>query len=288
LSQRSDSLVFVAGTGRSGTTWLAQLINAKDKFRLIVEPFHPESGVPAVRTLPRYIRPSDDRPGLVAPASAVLFSYRNRRVIPRRRLIKDIHSNLRLGWFRAQFPNFRLILLIRHPCAVAVSQRRRAGHDAGWDFDLDAYLSEPGLVSDHLGDVVGELGKLRDDFARRIAQWCIETSVPLRQFRHNRELIVTFYEDLVTEPVRVSKLLERIGVQAPNSLDEHLVRPSTTTWRQDEWRLESPDQAITDWTKRVSGSEVRRTLDLLELFGLDSLYGEDPFPLPETNLISAR
>jgi len=56
LSRWFSSLVFVAGTGRSGTTWLAQLLNANDQFRLIVEPFHPEFGVRVTRNLPRYIR----------------------------------------------------------------------------------------------------------------------------------------------------------------------------------------------------------------------------------------
>src|SRR5205823_2027901 len=106
LNRRLDSLVFVAGSGRSGTTWLAQLVNADNSFRVIFEPFNPRLGVPDAAALPAYVPPEADGKALRQAFEPILLGKRgnrwtgqyNLRILSRRRLIKDIHSNLRLGW----------------------------------------------------------------------------------------------------------------------------------------------------------------------------------------------
>src|SRR6478609_8521513 len=117
-----DSLIFVAGTGRSGTTWLVDLLNAENRHRVIFEPLRPNFGALGKGDIPRYIRPDNDDPELVELVRKILLARfkstrwtgrGNTRVVSRSRIIKDVHSNLRLGWLREQFPPFPLFLIIR-------------------------------------------------------------------------------------------------------------------------------------------------------------------------------
>ena len=56
------SSVFLAGSGRSGTTWVSAVINHQGAYRLVFEPFHPGK-VRMMRGFRRrqYLRPGDRR-----------------------------------------------------------------------------------------------------------------------------------------------------------------------------------------------------------------------------------
>lgn len=277
-----DSLLFVAGTGRSGTTWLADLLNADGRYRVIFEPFRTKWGVLGERRLPRYIRPSNDDPELTETVRRVLLARfksnqwtarGNDRLISTRRIIKDVDSNLRLAWFRARFPSFPLVLIVRHPCGVAGS-RARLG-DAG---TLDMFLTDRDLVADHLAPHVDRLRQLDSPFALAVARWCIETYVPLRQLGEGLEVEVVLYEQLVADPVAVvSGLLDRLGLPKPRRLADRVAVPSLTAYRPDA-PLDSAALAVDEWTRRVSDDDAAQAVELLRAFGLDWLYGEDPQP----------
>src|SRR5581483_3526144 len=65
--------ILIAGSGRSGTTWLSNLVNYKNEYRDVFEPFHP-GYVPAAQPFSynRYLRPADPHPELVAAAKPLL------------------------------------------------------------------------------------------------------------------------------------------------------------------------------------------------------------------------
>ena len=148
--------VFIAGTGRSGTTWLAELLVRGSRRRLIFEPFRNDL-VPVWKgALSRqYIRPEDDSTPLLAPARAIMqgeirdawFDSLNSRLFTSGRVIKDIRANLLLGWLQRQFGPFPILYMIRNPEAVAASWQREGWPTSG----VDDLLSQPELIDDHLG-----------------------------------------------------------------------------------------------------------------------------------------
>lgn len=280
-----DSVVFVAGTGRSGTTWLADLVNADNGGRMIFEPFAPEVGAFGMRVPPQYIRPDDDDPQLVADVRAVLLGKvaptrwtgkSNNRLFARRRIIKDVQSNLRLAWLRRQFPPFPIILILRHPCAVAGS-RHRLGDDLKLSFSR--LLAEPHLVEDHLAPFADELFALETPFERAVARWCIDTLVPLRQLAADPfEITCVFYEHLVTQPEPVlGQIFAALGRKPPPQVWRQFETPSHTAFRAGQ-PLERTRSAVDEWQHRLSRQEIDRALELVELFGLGSLYGRDVEP----------
>ena len=285
LGRGFDSLVFVAGTGRSGTTWLASLINADNGGRMIFEPFAPDVGAFGTRVPPQYIRPEDADAALIDNVGAVLLgkvaptrwtSRSNNRLVARRRIVKDVQSNLRLAWLRHQFPPFPIILILRHPCAVAGS-RNRLGDDLKLSFAR--LLSEPHLSEDHLSPFMDDLLALETPFERAVAKWCIETLVPLRQFAaHPFAITCVFYEHLVTQPEPVlDQIFAALGRKPPPQVWRQFERPSQTAFRTAE-PLERTRFAVDEWRRQLNRHEVNRAIELVELFGLGSLYGRDPQP----------
>jgi hypothetical protein len=130
LNHDHENAVFLAGVGRSGTTWIANIINYNREYRFIHEPFNPNR-VRLVRAFQykQYLRPENREPRYLEPAKAVLSGRMrnrwtdtaNKKIFARKRLIKDIRANLLLKWIHSNFPGIPIILLFRHPCAVANS-----------------------------------------------------------------------------------------------------------------------------------------------------------------------
>jgi len=280
-----DSLLFVAGTGRSGTTWLADLLDADRSHRVIFEPFTPKYGALGERRIPRYVRPSTRDHELTEVVGPILLgkfkstqwtARGNDRLVSRRRIMKGVQSNLRLGWMRESFPRFPIVLIIRHPCAVAASRQRLKDVRS-----VERILEDPLLVEDHLAPYMQSLRGLESPFDNEIARWCIETRVPLNQMAAGLDIEVVLYERLVSEPLRVMETLyERLGRTPPAELEEHLHVPSLTAYRPDE-PLPSTEKAVDEWRDRLSAEQISRALELISAFELDWLYGDSPQPRVE-------
>ena len=145
--------IWLFGDGRSGTTWVSELINWDRSYREMFEPFHPKK-IRRMRgmRLHQYIRPGDSDHPFLRRASDVFsgrFSsprvdHANWSLSYRGLLIKDIFANLLAGWAAQQFPAVKMVLLIRNPFAVALSKSKRRRWS--WLTDPSELLAQPELV----------------------------------------------------------------------------------------------------------------------------------------------
>jgi hypothetical protein len=277
--------VFIAGTGRSGGTWLCDILNQRNEYRLVFEPFHPKRA-PWMKPFGErpYRRPGDVDAELLELARSIVtgrvrhaWTERfNRRFIAHRRLIKEDYANLLLKWLHVNFPGMPLVLLLRHPCAVALSF---ATH--GYRGAVLPLLEREALFRDFLHPYADEIRKARDVFERTLFLWCVEALVPLRQFRPG-ELHVVFFENLVRSPEsEVAGLLSHLGRRCGDlDLDpQRLERPSLTARRASSAVFTGADP-VESWRSRVGEAQRRRALEILGLFGLDALYTDAPMPRP--------
>lgn len=271
--------VFLAGTARSGTTWVSELINVRNEYRYIFEPFKPGK-VPEMSAFGsrRYLRPEEDDPELLALAEKVVsgrvrhpWTERfNRRFIADRRIVKDIQANLFLRWLHDRFPGMPMILVLRHPCAVAHSYAKH-----GWPGSVDALLAQPSLVEDYLQPHVEAIAAAKDSFERALFIWCIETLVPLKQFGPGR-LHVVFYERLAEDPGEIERMFRFLGKPWDPSVLAAATRPSRTSRRDSA--IASGGNPATSWVGKVDESRVRRAREIVGMFGLDGLYGDSAMP----------
>ncbi len=274
------SSVFLAGTGRSGTTWLSDVVNHRRGYRYVFEPFHPGRVGAFAHFRPRqYLRPNDRREEFLGPARKVLtgglrdpWTDRfHRGFLPRRRLIKDIRANLLLGWMSANFPGMPIVLLLRHPCAVVASRLA-----LGWKDNLFETLEQRELMEDFLSPMEGEVRAARDDFERHLFLWCIDNYVPLKQFEPGG-IHLSFYENLLVHPKEeLRRLFAFLGEDFDAHAYRNLERPSPLS------RKEAPyyKPSVGGWRRQIGGRRLERTVEILNLFGLDRLYGEGTMPDP--------
>ena len=275
--------VFIAGSGRSGTTWLSNLVNHDASYRLVFEPFHPGK-VPDIRgwSSKQYLRPEDRRQEFLQPARRVLagevqngWTERGGAFVARRRIVKDIRANLLLGWMARNFPGMPIVLLIRHPCAVVLSRLA-----LGWRDNLDEVMRQDDLVEDHLLPVGEEILAARDPFERHLYLWCIDNYVPLKQFAPGG-IHTLFYENLVRNPeAELRKLFGFVGRNFDERVLGKLDRPSFTSRKE--------GRSVDGWRSRVGAERIGRAREILRPFGLDRLYGADDAPNPEGALSLTR
>ena len=282
LNRDYRNTIFLAGSGRSGTTWLSEILNHDNEYRYIFEPFHPDK-VKLCKHFRRkqYLRSGDRRKEFLEPAEKILSgSFRNlwtdrfnRKRIPRRRLVKDIRANLLLGWMHSNFPGMPLVLMLRHPCAVTNSRL-----ELGWKDILDETIGQRELVEDHLSPFVEECRSARHPFERSIFLWCIENYVPLQQLGSGA-IYPVFYENLCTNPeVEVRRLYEFLGRKAGPGVYRSIERPSPLSRRESAVVL--GERPVDSWMSSVNAADTERAVEILTLFGLDRIYGEDPMPRP--------
>ncbi len=183
--------VVLASSPRSGSTWVFELLNQNREFRAIFEPFHP-SRVPMLRAASyREYRRRDERCPELEAIFARLFAGElsnrwmdrfNRRWVSARRLVKTVRSNLVLPWLAERFPSMPLVLLLRHPCAVAASRKRLR-----WGTNVAPLLAQPKLCQDYLGPHVA-LMQSADTFEREIYRWAVSQLVPLSLLKRGQAL----------------------------------------------------------------------------------------------------
>jgi hypothetical protein len=276
-----EDSVLVAGSGRSGTTWVAGIVNYRNDYRYIHEPFRPHRLKTARVFRPRhYIRPNERDPQLIGAADAILSGRirsmwtdkYNRKRLPGKRLIKEVRGNLLLPWLQQNFPQTPVVLLLRHPCAVVASQLRLA---SDWRVDLGRFLQEDELMEDHLSPFRDALQGARTPFEKHLIVWCIENLVPLRHLSP-AGTHVGLYEWFVTDPeTEIERLFRFLGADFDPRVLDTIGRPSPVTERGSEG---AGRRRLDGWRDVVSEAELRWAADLLGLFGLDHLYGDDTMP----------
>lgn len=275
--------ILVAGTARSGTTWLGDLLAAQLPSRILFEPFNPEL-VPEYRGFNyfQYMPPGGAHPEFGAFARKVFtgeirnrwVDRQNERIRAEYRLIKEIRINLALKWLHDQFPEVPLLFLIRHPCAVVLSRM-----ELGWatDRDIAPFLSQPALVHDYLRpylDLIQTATKAEEQHAMI---WCISNLVPLKQFMPG-ELKIVYYENLCTQPeIELPRLFTAIGQERANLPLAQVHKPSQTT-RTTSAVVSGMDK-IAHWKKKLTPTQIDNILHVVEAFGLQHLYGEALLPL---------
>jgi hypothetical protein len=287
----------VLGSGRSGTTWLAEALARHSASRLVFEPFHPLWS-PGADDLCLFLAPDDVNPEMASLAERALAGRLRKRQLDsitvtrlsRSRIVKDIHSTNLLPWYSRNYADVPLVFTVRHPIATAVSRQR-----FGSFFGLAAYLETPAGRRDAERSPVAEWLPAYDehrahpdDLVRLVAEWCIENAYPLSWSSQGRVALV-FYETAVLDPVpELTRLAEFCAAALRPAGDadfgaESVRRPSAKDWfgtAADAVRTRDWDQVVRRWTAEVSVTTRKKCVEVLGDFGLDAFYGEDPMPLP--------
>lgn len=277
--------IVVAGTARSGTTWLADIIASQIPCRVMFEPFNPEK-VRGFRQFHyfQYMRPAERNSELHSYCQTIFsgnirHGWIDREISllkPRYRLIKEIRANLFLKWINTEFPEIPLLFIIRHPCAVVLSRMKL---DWATDSDIEPFLAQSKLIEDFLKDKWDVIKQAETVEEKHALIWCISNLVPLRQFSPNT-LNVVFYENLILQPeIEIPRLFQAINLPYKDTIFTQTGKPSTTTVRSSA--VVTGDNKLTGWQKSLSPAQIRNILAVVEAFELDYLYDNSVTPRGE-------
>jgi hypothetical protein len=275
--------ILVAGTARSGTTWLGDLIASQLPCRIIFEPFNPDL-VPEYRDFHyfQYIRPGVENPDFHTFTRKVFtgdirnrwIDRQNERIRPQYRLIKEIRINLALKWMHDKFPEVPILFMLRHPCAVVSSRM-----ELNWatDRDIEPFLSQPELMTDHLAPYMDLIKNAKTDEEKHAVIWSASNIVPLHQFKPNQVKVV-YYENLCTQPeIELPAIFASIGQPYHDTKNDAINRPSQTS------RVTSAvvygANKISAWKKKLSAVQVEKILRVVDAFGLGHVYDDSVSPL---------
>ena len=278
-----EDTVFVSSTGRSGSTWLAEMVVALAGYHVLYEPFHLGSNPVPRRygfTWNNYVRPGASVPEKEAYVERILngqeLSTRtlNRRVIRplkllgvRGYIVKSINANMMLAWLSETFPT-KTILLIRHPCAVVASQLRAGGWS--WRAHKDALYLPEQLMSDypHLQEIYDELSSSEENLA---FNWAIQNFIPLHQ---KGRWLTTTYEKLVRdEQEEIERIFSYLGHPVPEEALDRFGRESTSG---SSFRIDQKD-LLAGWRDHLSASQVQSILNVVHRVGV-TCYTDDVHP----------
>ena len=290
---RYQDVIWLVGDGRSGTTWVSNVVNWHGRHREMFEPFHPAliEELKAAK-LHQYLRPNDVTNELSSALFAI-FSGQfyhprpdalNRRLSYQGLLVKDIFANLLIGWVNQNIPHVKKVLIIRNPFAVALSKQKRVR--GIWMKEPNDFLTQPELVEDYLAPFQTQIRGISSDFIeRQLLIWAIIHYVPLQQIKSKQikqnDIYILFYEDFFREPERESKkLFSYLFGSAPGEMNDQLLakiaNPSHSPGKDSNIIIgKSPVDA---WRGELSSVQIDRGLQLLEEFGLGDLYGTAATP----------
>ena len=278
--------VFLCGAPRSGTTWLAEVINRSHVYRYLYEPFNCDQ-VPLCSHFSerQYLRPHDDDPQYFEAARAIFtgrardawIDQYNRPAIVRRRLVKDVRSMLMLKWIREHFPEMKIIFIMRHPCAVAVS-RTKLGWRSIW---RETFFKQPDLMADYLGQFADDIAAAQGVFERHIVDWCVENFVPLDQL-NKRDVFLTFYENLLADPeIELQRLFQFLELPFDAAMLKQLTKPSMTSRTKGDNSVTLGANVIEGWRKHVTDDELSCAQHWTEMFRLNQIYGDGSLARPK-------
>lgn len=308
---------WIAGSGRSGTTWVQDCVAESNDLRPIFEPLHPAVTPLGPLYANRALSPNAECPDLASyfrdccdgSYRSWWTTYRGRRdlLFPRlgelssvdawkrlyRRwsrftrgvpalyragrlrepLFKDIRLNLALGWLVRQL-EARVVLIVRHPCAVVESQLRlgdawdpgpglrRCAGDAEFDEWTEGRYRVP---------LRGSLSRIEE----LTLMWIIENQLPVELARAHG-YVVSHYEHLhargTSEWERVIGFLGLVQVPGPSLTG----RPSQQSAVADPV---TPEASSSKWMMRLSTPDLSSIQQLLDACRCSIYDTSSPNPL---------
>ncbi len=232
-----NKVIIIAGSGRSGTTWIQDAIAGGNSMRTLFEPLHP-IGVPSAHHFGyQYVKAGVEHPSLktfmdrafagqmkslwanyrIRPDRFNLLKYRLPNVIYNvKKLIKHypiyrpttaannglvvkfIRANLMLSWL-AQAYKHPILFVVRHPAAVVASRINMGTTDWSAENALSHYIKDPNILLTMQNEFGVDIRQAISPAAILTSVWCVENLLPLR-WAKEFGFSVTAYETLLIDP----------------------------------------------------------------------------------------
>lgn len=274
LSFDPERAILLAGSSRSGTSWLGRVLSTAPGYCLLTEPLSLK--MPGLRragfSWRTHVDPDADWPEGEAILRAFFrgkrvtakLIHRNRRELLSSRglVVKSVRASRLLPWLTRRFALRGIVLLIRHPCAVVSSQME--------NFRIPDPCREDNLryLERHLPHLLPFARGLETEEERRALTWALDQHAPLSAPAGSWTR--ASYERLVLDgPAAATRLFASLGLETPETARERL--------RENSWqarsssvdhRRASVEERLGVWRRRLTGEQIDRILAVVEAVGI--------------------
>ncbi|MFZ7127488.1 MAG: sulfotransferase [Desulfobacterales bacterium] len=270
----TGSAIIVSGCPRSGTTWIAEVLNTIPDSNILYEPLYLRSN-PILSEIGfrwrTYIRPDEDSPDIRYYFEQILtgktlnpgtLSRADRNTVPGTRtwIVKFVRANMLMSWLVRQFEVPRPLVVIRHPCAVVSSQLRMGS----WDH-VTAPVECPEFFAEY-PEFEKIRRKLRHLDEMLAFSWCLEYFLILKEQKPYPWLLLA-YEDLLLNPEkRFSDIFRNFRHEISPEGFRLIGKDSSTTVDDGHSRHGA---RLTSWKRYLTAEQAERILNVTKAFGID-------------------
>lgn len=269
--------IFLTGLPRSGTTWASRAVQAATGGRLVHEPFNWKKHPGRIDYHMKYVpAPSNDteitrilRQQMKPPIPFVSRFLPTRRVV-----IKDVHICLAVEHVWEKLRPL-VIILVRHPCAVANSW---ANLELQVHFRLRLLLSQERLMQDHLSPFRSHMESTSDYFSEVGAYWGATHYVLKRLTRRHPEWKWITHEALSLQQAPCfERLLEELGLDLKKRGRESLrgfLRRNNRSREKEEGPYSLARVGaieVEKWKRQLTTEQVEAVMHGVGPFGISTL-----------------
>jgi hypothetical protein len=279
--------LLICGGPRSGSTWLAELINLIPKTVILCEPlvlgqagpfnalhFCWDQHIPenaeweaAKQAFELVFR------GKVLNDWTCMHSPLHRFLTADRMVVKFCHANALLPWLIRNFSfKYAPIFLIRHPFAVVASQLRHGN----WSYEFSGYKIPHCPFNEFYSKHAEFLSKIRTKEEALVATWCLVNLVPLLHIGNNVNWVMIYYEHLLKNPRKeMQRIFDRWQLPVPDNFLDKVAKPSATT--REATFEHGAEKQLAKWKSRFNDAQLKKMMTVLEYFGIEQ-YGMGILP----------
>ncbi|HIK31852.1 MAG TPA: sulfotransferase [Oscillatoriales cyanobacterium M4454_W2019_049] len=273
--------ILIVGLPRSGTTWLASILNTARGIEYFHEPFNSNHVPEAVLLADKYLRENDIDREFEAYCQKIFSGkhesgfvchklsdfYQKYRWFPGRVMVKDVRCHHTLAWIDRHISP-TIIIAMRHPCAVANSLLRLYGEGVG-DRLFQRILNLPELIEDYLHPFQDLFDRAEGFWQKIGVVWGATYYVIQQQSLQKNNWIFVKHESLCLDPERkYRQLFDRLNLQWTTQTDR-LLNLSTT---QDSGHPYVPEriasQEYNKWKKQIEPCQIEQVKEFVLPFKL--------------------
>ena len=272
--------IYLIGLPRCGSTWVSKAIATATQRRIVHEPFNWLRFPDRINYHMKYLRSDahdETFTKILSRSSKPTFPFLDFLCGNQGVILKDVHICLAIDYL-GQTINPHMILLLRHPCAMAQSWKRL---NLQVDFRIKNLLEQDQLMSDYLAPFKTHLSKKQDNFFFSFgAYWGASYYVMMQISKNYPNWVWAIHENLcVNSNESFLAILKRLDMRI-SKLGEKNLRNFIKKYNRMQKKNEGDHSYARlttlepkKWLDILTPQEIRTTLEGVEPFGLlDDFY----------------
>lgn len=293
--------IVLFGSGRSGTTWLGEVLSAQEGVTLIDEPLKLSNSY-RVQSLgftgwgqyiPEYeknwgaahkyfqdlLTGREFNPNHVLNHNKNIFDIFFTKVW----LFKFIRAHFLMPWLLNNFEVRKPIFIIRNPYSVIASQMQHVGWGLGKQLKFDKPILVPNSryykeFYAHYQERFSKIQRLEELLALR---WVMENEFVVNHPYHNKKWHTITYEDLYLNPcLEINKIQQACGINLSKNILDNLFKPSKSA--KFEMSFKDKEKQLIKWKRQLSEQQITLIKGILDNSNIKDIYK------PENNLANRK